>query len=242
MLVISQEKDEVNDCHRDEYLQWYRRITRNRIGRPLQRVHLDQDSSTQKKVDRFLDWQLESFEKLEKMEDPSQMNSFVKSMQRKVKMFKKACFHCGIFMMAIVEHASYRRAIEYTQADTCELKLIFALRLIRFQGLENNFCLKTMGRDEEADLILRKIYPPHEVETEIQDLKNSVESEIREEGSSEEINLIKLLKTKTVRKRSDCRGRASGLPTVCRLLENMGGEAEEDCKLAQLEKRHVESG
>ncbi|KAJ8617530.1 hypothetical protein MRB53_004386 [Persea americana] len=57
-----------------------------------------------------------------------------------------------------------------------------------------------MGRDEEADLILRKIYPPHEVETEIQDLKNSVESEIREEGSSEEINLIKLLKTKTVRR------------------------------------------
>ncbi|XXG45872.1 hypothetical protein AAC387_Pa02g0839 [Persea americana] len=39
---------------------------------------------------RFLDWQLESFEKLEKMADPSQMNSFVKSMQRKVKMFKKA--------------------------------------------------------------------------------------------------------------------------------------------------------
>eukprot|EP00268_Persea_americana_P021535 TRINITY_DN2148_c0_g1_i28.p1 TRINITY_DN2148_c0_g1~~TRINITY_DN2148_c0_g1_i28.p1 ORF type:complete len:166 (+),score=23.39 TRINITY_DN2148_c0_g1_i28:1304-1801(+) len=90
MLVISQEKDEVNGCHRDEYLQWYRRITRNRICRPLQRVHLDQDSSTQKKVDRFLDWQLESFEKLEKMADPSQMNSFVKSMQRKVKMFKKA--------------------------------------------------------------------------------------------------------------------------------------------------------
>ncbi|XXG86003.1 hypothetical protein AAC387_Pa11g0996 [Persea americana] len=54
--------------------------------------------------------------------------------------------------------------------------------------------------DEEADLILRKIYPPHEVETEIQDLKNSVESEIREEGSSEKINLIKLLKTKTVRR------------------------------------------
>ncbi|RWR85250.1 serine/threonine-protein phosphatase 7 long form [Cinnamomum micranthum f. kanehirae] len=38
----------------------------------------------------FLDWQLESFEKLEKMADPSQMNRFVKSMQRKVEMFKKA--------------------------------------------------------------------------------------------------------------------------------------------------------
>ncbi|KAJ8628926.1 hypothetical protein MRB53_022249 [Persea americana] len=31
-------------------------------------------------VDGFLDWQLESFEKLEKMADPSQMNSFVKNM------------------------------------------------------------------------------------------------------------------------------------------------------------------
>ncbi|RWR85845.1 putative inositol transporter 2 [Cinnamomum micranthum f. kanehirae] len=56
------------------------------------------------------------------------------------------------------------------------------------------------GRVEEANLILRKIYPPHEVETEIQDLKDSIESEIREEGSSEKINLIKLLKTKTVRR------------------------------------------
>ncbi|XXG41307.1 hypothetical protein AAC387_Pa01g1797 [Persea americana] len=62
------------------------------------------------------------------------------------------------------------------------------------------WAFSSMGRDEEADLILRKIYPPHEVETEIQDLKNSVESEIREEGSSEKINLIKLLKTKTVRR------------------------------------------
>ncbi|KAJ8636241.1 hypothetical protein MRB53_010508 [Persea americana] len=41
-------------------------------------------------VDRFPDWQLESFEKLEKMADASQMNSFVKSMQRKVETFKKA--------------------------------------------------------------------------------------------------------------------------------------------------------
>ncbi|KAJ8649892.1 hypothetical protein MRB53_002915 [Persea americana] len=156
------------------------------------------------KVDRFLDWQLESFEKLEKMADSSQMNSFVKSMQRNVEMFKKAwssgfvifnvenCinstfdekgkadvrssspntpigsrdgvyglspdphtsthmfysshftmtpihvstpqsvrsqipvnlstpqkfnFDRGIFTMANAEHASYRRAIEYTQAD-----------------------------------------------------------------------------------------------------------------------------
>ncbi|KAJ8630738.1 hypothetical protein MRB53_024061 [Persea americana] len=90
MNVVNAENDDVNGCHRDEYLQWYRRITRNRISRPLQRVHLDQDISTQQKVDKFLDWQLESFEKLEKMADASQMNSFVKSMQRKVETFKKA--------------------------------------------------------------------------------------------------------------------------------------------------------
>ncbi|XVF40099.1 hypothetical protein PTKIN_Ptkin01aG0084900 [Pterospermum kingtungense] len=56
------------------------------------------------------------------------------------------------------------------------------------------------GREEEAKVILRKIYPADEVEQEIQDLKESVEAEIREEGSSEKINIIKLLKTKTVRR------------------------------------------
>ncbi|XWS12337.1 hypothetical protein CRYUN_Cryun37aG0081200 [Craigia yunnanensis] len=56
------------------------------------------------------------------------------------------------------------------------------------------------GREEEAKVILRKIYPADEVEQEIQDLKESVEAEIREEGSSEKINLTKLLKTKTVRR------------------------------------------
>ncbi|XP_077243779.1 inositol transporter 2 [Tasmannia lanceolata] len=56
------------------------------------------------------------------------------------------------------------------------------------------------GREEEAKSILVKIYPPHEVETEIQALRDSVETEVREEGSSEKINLIKLLKTKTVRR------------------------------------------
>ncbi|MQL98178.1 hypothetical protein Taro_030873 [Colocasia esculenta] len=58
----------------------------------------------------------------------------------------------------------------------------------------------TKGREEEAETILRKIYPPHEVEGEIQDLKDSVQTEIREEGSSEKINFIKLWKTKTVRR------------------------------------------
>ncbi|XVF25443.1 hypothetical protein REPUB_Repub13aG0212700 [Reevesia pubescens] len=56
------------------------------------------------------------------------------------------------------------------------------------------------GREEEAIIILRKIYSANEVEQEIQDLKESVEAEIREEGSSEKINLTKLLKTKTVRR------------------------------------------
>ncbi|EOY27649.1 Inositol transporter 2 isoform 2 [Theobroma cacao] len=56
------------------------------------------------------------------------------------------------------------------------------------------------GREEEAKAILRKIYPVDEVEQEILDLKESVEAEIREEGSSEKINIIKLLQTKTVRR------------------------------------------
>ncbi|KAG8637449.1 hypothetical protein MANES_15G123867v8 [Manihot esculenta] len=56
------------------------------------------------------------------------------------------------------------------------------------------------GREEEAKAILRKIYPADEVETEIRDLKTSVEKEIDEEGSSEKINLIKLCKTRTVRR------------------------------------------
>ncbi|KAG4199442.1 hypothetical protein ERO13_A05G147100v2 [Gossypium hirsutum] len=56
------------------------------------------------------------------------------------------------------------------------------------------------GREEAAKVIMRKIYPAHEVEQEIQDLKESVEAEIKEEGSSETINIIKLLKTKAVRR------------------------------------------
>ncbi|XP_026393099.1 probable inositol transporter 2 isoform X1 [Papaver somniferum] len=56
------------------------------------------------------------------------------------------------------------------------------------------------GREEEAKVILRKIYPSNEVEKEIQDLKASVEKETTKEGSSEKINFIELLKTKTVRR------------------------------------------
>ncbi|CAA6657896.1 unnamed protein product [Spirodela intermedia] len=39
------------------------------------------------------------------------------------------------------------------------------------------------GREEEAETILRRIYPAHEVDGELQDLKDSVQAEIREEGS-----------------------------------------------------------
>ncbi|KAG1348190.1 putative inositol transporter 2 [Cocos nucifera] len=45
-------------------------------------------------------------------------------------------------------------------------------------------------REEEAESILRKIYPAHEADGEIRALKESVEAEV---GSSEKINLKKLL-------------------------------------------------
>ncbi|KAJ8632893.1 hypothetical protein MRB53_026229 [Persea americana] len=90
MNVVNAEKDEVNGCHRDEYLYGIEELQETESVSRCKEYIWIQDISTQKKVDRFLDWQLESFEKLEKMVDPSQMNSFVKSMQRKVETFKKA--------------------------------------------------------------------------------------------------------------------------------------------------------
>ncbi|KAF5200354.1 Inositol transporter like [Thalictrum thalictroides] len=56
------------------------------------------------------------------------------------------------------------------------------------------------GREKEAEIILRDIYQADEVETEIQDLKDSVDKEVKEEGSSDKINFMKLLKTKSVRR------------------------------------------
>lgn len=47
---------------------------------------------------------------------------------------------------------------------------------------------------------MRRIYSAEDVEQEIGALKDSVESEILEEGSSEKINVTKLCKTKTVRR------------------------------------------
>ncbi|KAJ1392423.1 Sugar/inositol transporter [Sesbania bispinosa] len=56
------------------------------------------------------------------------------------------------------------------------------------------------GREEEGKAILRKIYPPHEVEAEIQALQDSVALEIQEAEASGDISMMKLLKTKTVRR------------------------------------------
>ncbi|RWR73043.1 serine/threonine-protein phosphatase 7 long form [Cinnamomum micranthum f. kanehirae] len=69
----------------------YMIVERHNVDRVLKQFGLKQHVPPfHPTVDRFLDWQLESFEKLEKMADPSQINRFVKSMQRKVEMFKKA--------------------------------------------------------------------------------------------------------------------------------------------------------
>ncbi|KAL9145990.1 hypothetical protein ABFS82_13G081500 [Erythranthe guttata] len=56
------------------------------------------------------------------------------------------------------------------------------------------------GREEEAEAILRKIYPPQEVEEEIQSLKESTEKDSLEKDSSEKINFLKLLQTKAIRR------------------------------------------
>ncbi|KAM3366373.1 hypothetical protein ACQJBY_015663 [Aegilops geniculata] len=57
------------------------------------------------------------------------------------------------------------------------------------------------GRVEEAEAILRKIYmAEEEVTREMQELKESVEAEARERGSSEKVSLTALVKTPTVRR------------------------------------------
>lgn len=60
--------------------------------------------------------------------------------------------------------------------------------------------LTFQGREEEGKAILRKIYPPNEVEDEINAVKESVEVELKESESSEKVSILKLLKTKTVRR------------------------------------------
>jgi MFS transporter, SP family, solute carrier family 2 (myo-inositol transporter), member 13 len=56
------------------------------------------------------------------------------------------------------------------------------------------------GKEEEAKALLRKIYSPEEAEAEINTLKESVELEIKEAESSDKASIIKMLKTKTVRR------------------------------------------
>ncbi|KAF7001131.1 hypothetical protein CFC21_016861 [Triticum aestivum] len=57
------------------------------------------------------------------------------------------------------------------------------------------------GKVEEAEAILRKIYmAEEEVTREMQELKESVEAEARERGSSERVSLTALVKTPTVRR------------------------------------------
>jgi len=56
------------------------------------------------------------------------------------------------------------------------------------------------GREEEAKAILRKIYPAEDVQAEIEALKESVEKELEETGSSGNIKMIELMQTKTVRR------------------------------------------
>uniref|UniRef100_A0A0E0LH75 Major facilitator superfamily (MFS) profile domain-containing protein n=1 Tax=Oryza punctata TaxID=4537 RepID=A0A0E0LH75_ORYPU len=52
-----------------------------------------------------------------------------------------------------------------------------------------------VGREEEAEEILRKIYSAEEVEREKEELKESVEAEARERSSSEKMSLVTLLMT-----------------------------------------------
>lgn len=56
------------------------------------------------------------------------------------------------------------------------------------------------GRVEEAKALLAKIYPAHQLETEMQDLHESVEAEIKETGSAGKITYKELWRTKTVRR------------------------------------------
>ncbi|KAL1326288.1 hypothetical protein HN51_036365 [Arachis hypogaea] len=72
--------------------------------------------------------------------------------------------------------------------------------LLMFSLPESPRWLYRKGRYEEGQAILKKIYPPEDVEGEIQALKESVDLEIKESESSEKINMMKLLKTTAVRR------------------------------------------
>ncbi|XP_012572390.1 probable inositol transporter 2 [Cicer arietinum] len=72
--------------------------------------------------------------------------------------------------------------------------------LLMFWLPESPRWLFRKGKEEEGKAILRKIYPPDEVEAEIQALQESVSMELKEAEASGKINLITLLKTTSVRR------------------------------------------
>lgn len=73
--------------------------------------------------------------------------------------------------------------------------------LLWHKSINSFVCKYFQGRQAAAEATLRKIYPAEEADNEIQALKDSIAAETNnEEGSSEKINIVKLLKTKTVRR------------------------------------------
>ncbi|AES99188.1 inositol transporter, putative [Medicago truncatula] len=57
-----------------------------------------------------------------------------------------------------------------------------------------------LGRKEESIAILKKIYPPEEVEAEIKVLSESTEKEIKEAEFSNNITIVQMMKTKAIRR------------------------------------------
>ncbi|XP_078436691.1 inositol transporter 2 [Wolffia australiana] len=56
------------------------------------------------------------------------------------------------------------------------------------------------GREEEAAAILRRLYKPDEAEQEMQDLRNSIQAESQDEGSTLKVNVLNLWKTTAARR------------------------------------------
>ncbi|KAK2389018.1 putative inositol transporter [Trifolium repens] len=72
--------------------------------------------------------------------------------------------------------------------------------LLMFWLPESPRWLFRKGREEEGKAILKKIYPPEEVEAEIQALQESVAMELKEAEAMGKISMITLLQTTSVRR------------------------------------------